>query len=97
MTIGVKISLSYNIVLNITDLSWNKLQHEIQYFLDETSLHCINNDKGFHLAGTCKHYDNIQMFWRFPERKKVECIFIQNNINELIEFDFTNDKHMYKW
>lgn len=100
MTIGIKIDLSFKIVLNLTDVSWTELQKEIQYFLNETTLHCLTNERFFHLAsdnGICKNYPDIQMFWRFPERKRLECIFIQRKEDEEpIEFDWLDSKHMGK-
>ena len=105
MTIELKINIPFKIVLNLTDISWTELQKEIQYFLDETSLHCITNERVFHLAdvtkydnGICKNYPDVQMFWRFPERKLLECIFIQRKEGEEpIEFSFTDSKHMGKF
>lgn len=105
MTIGLKIDISFKIVLNLTDVSWTDLQKEIQYFLNETTLHCLTNERFFHLAdvcgmdnGICKNYPDIQMFWRFPKRKLLECIFIQRKEGEEpIEFSFTDSKHMGKF
>ena len=102
MTIDIKISLGYRIVLNLTDIPYTKLQHEIQYFLDNTTLHCLCNERQFHLAdsddGICKNYPDIQMFWRFPERKMIECIFVQRKENEEpIKFDWLDSKHMGKY
>ena len=96
MTIQIKIDLSYKIVLNLTAESWTTLHHEIQSFLDETTLHCVNDGYGFHLAGACRNYPNIYMFWRFPERKRVECIFIEYKDGEDPNFDWLDKKHMYK-
>ena len=101
MTIGIKINLGFKIVLNLTDEHWATLQHEIQYFLNETTLHCLTNENTFHLApnnGICENFPDIQMFWRFPERKRLECIFIQRKENEEpINFDWLSDKHMSKY